>query len=292
MRYFRAVAEELHFGRAAEQLAIAQSAVSQQVRRLERELGVDLFDRTTRTVTLTTAGFRFLPHAHRILDAAEQARVDLDDLRHERNRTVRLGTSTGLGGRLEVILRSFAQQAPAASLELVSLTLATRLRHVASGDLDAALFHGELPEGSSLNAIPVWDDRLVVALPDAHPVGGGTGAVALADLADFPLRIASRRRNPVLHDLIVDSCAATGFVPIMGPNFSTDQDTLAAIASGPPSWTVYFAAQAGQLRNPGIVFRPIRAPAPYLTARLALRRSKPTGELRALVAACLNSPTI
>jgi DNA-binding transcriptional LysR family regulator len=284
LRYFVVVAEELHFGRAAERLHIVASAVSQQVRRLEHELGVALFERTTRTVALTDDGRALLPHARRVLDGAAAVRIAADALRGDRAATVRLGTSTGLAGRLEAILTGFAERAPLARLELVTAPADERVRMLRGGALDAALLRAPGPD-PTLDLLALWDDPLVVALPAAHPLAAGP-AVEVAALRGLPLRLADRARNPPLHELVLRSCRAAGFEPTPGPAFTTDQDTLAAIGFGDPCWTVYYASQADRLAAPQVAFRPLTGPAPVMPTALALRREPPREQVRALIDAC------
>jgi DNA-binding transcriptional LysR family regulator len=284
LRYFVAVAEELHFGRAAERLHIVQPAVSQQVRRLERELGLDLFDRTTRTVTLTGAGQAFLPHARAVLRAEQSALSAMAALRTHQDAALRLGTSVGLGTRLDAVLTLLAERAPQLVVELVSAPVTTRLRRVRDGDLDAAFVRG-VPHSPGLELVPVWTEVLVAALPAKHPLAD-LPAVPLAALASLPLRISPQQANPVLVDTVIAACRAAGFEPILGPAFTTDQDTLAAIAAGAPSWTVYYAAQAEIQPGPRIVFRPFTDPAPTIQTYLATRPDLPSGRLGTLLKVC------
>ncbi|GAA0453318.1 LysR family transcriptional regulator [Streptomyces sp. NPDC046215] len=284
LRYFLTVAEELHFGRAAERLHIVQSAVSQQIRRLERELDAELFDRTTRSVRLTEAGRRLLPHAREVLAARSRALAAIDDLRAERAGTLRLGTSSGLGARLDTILAAFARLAPRAELELVTGTTDDRLKRVRSGELDATLLRGERSE-PGLELLPLWRDPLMVALPARHDLAV-RGVIDMADLAGLPLRLSAPSRNPALHELVTRSCRAAGFEPEFGAEFTTAQDTLAGIGFGKPAWTVFYAPHADQLPVPGVVFRPLREPAPTMRAYLAVRPDPPRAELRALIEAC------
>ncbi|RJO70624.1 LysR family transcriptional regulator [Nocardia panacis] len=284
LQYFLVVAGELHFGRAAERLHIVQSAVSQQVNRLERELGVTLFERTTRTVRLTEAGRRLQPHAEQVLNAVTQARQAVEDLRIERTGTIRLGTSTGLGTRLEKLLVEFARLAPDAHLELANADADERIKRVRSGELDAAVLRGPRDE-SDLELLPLWSDALVAAIPARHDLAV-LREIDLARLAELPLRLVARSHNPALYDLVIGCCRQAGFEPVLGPEFTTDQDTLAAVGFGQPSWTVYYATMAVRLTFPGVVFRPLRNPEPVMPSFLAVRPNPPRAELRALLSAC------
>ncbi|MCX4546300.1 LysR family transcriptional regulator [Streptomyces sp. NBC_01565] len=281
VRYFAAVAEELHFGRAAERLHIGQPTVSQQIRRLEREFGSELFDRTTRTVTLTHAGQAFLPYARALLDAERAASEAMTGLRTGQDATLRLGTSAGLGRRLERMLCDLVERAPELLVELVSVPLATRLRRVRDGELDAALVRGA-ESRPGLEVLPLWEEELVAALPGCHPLAA-EAEVAPADLAGLPLRIATHEANPPLVDAVTAACRAAGFEPLLGPPFTNDQDTLAAIAAGRPAWTVYYAAQAEVQPAPGVAFRPFTAPAPTVATSLAVRPGPPSRKLAALL---------
>jgi len=289
LHYFLTVADELHFGRAAERLHVVQSAVSQQLHRLERELGVRLFDRTTRTVRLTEAGQRLLPHARDVLDAATRAQTSIEELRTERSATLRLGTSSGLGARLEAILAEFTRLAPKAQVELVTATTQERIKRVRSGELDATILRGSPPE-PGLELLPLWQDRLLVAVPAGHHLAQQE-AIDVADLAPLPLRLASRRRNPALHDLVLRCCREAGFEPTLGPEFTNAQDTLATIGFDTPSWTVFYEPHAKQLPNPGVTFRPMRNPSPTMPTYLAVRPDPPRSELRALIEACHAPPS-
>src|SRR4051794_7945524 len=141
LQYFVTLAEELHFGRAADRLHIVQPAVSQQLRRLEDELGVALVERSTRRVSLTDAGQKFLPEARAVLAAAQRARDAVARPAADRT-TLRLGTSTGLGERLPRLLAEFDRFAAGATIELVRVAAAERIRQVVDGALDAALLRG------------------------------------------------------------------------------------------------------------------------------------------------------
>ncbi|MEV7213273.1 LysR family transcriptional regulator [Kitasatospora cineracea] len=298
LRCFVAVAEELHFGRAAERLLLGQPAVSQQVRRLERELRVELFDRSPRHVRLTPAGERFLPAARNVLAAEDAARALAADLAAPT--VLRLGTVTGLGERLDDILDAYRRQAPTVRIELDALPVRERLARLADGRLDAAFVRGTVPsqhqtqaqtqpqsQPPDLRYLPLWQDELVIALPAGHPLADRP-EIDLTDLADLPLLLTERRNHPTLVDLVMGACAAAGFRPLLGPPHSTLQNTLASIGTGAPMWTVVYAANARMTNTRRIAFRPSRTPL-ALPVSLAVRRSTPLPRL--LLAACRNPTT-
>jgi DNA-binding transcriptional LysR family regulator len=283
LRYFVTVAEELHFGRAAQRLHIVQAAVSQQIRRLERELGVDLFDRSPRTVRLTTAGQLFLAEARAVLAAESRAKARIAELVATRSTVLRLGTSNGLGEHLDRVLGKLTELLPRVSVELVSAATQAKLDQVRAHALDATFVRG-VAESPELRLIPLWQDRLVAALPIDHPPAGAE-AFDLAGLARLPLRLAERTRNAPLHDLVVASCRAAGFDPVFGPPSSSLQDTLALIGSGAGAWTVVYEAHARQLVAPRVAFR-ATAPPIMMDTFLAVSETNPPWCLDELLRAC------
>lgn len=284
LHYFVTLAEELHFGRAADRLHIVQPAVSQQLRRLEGELGVTLVERSTRRVALTADGERFLPEARAVLAAARRAR-DAVARPGADHAELRLGTSTGLGERLPRLLAEYTRRTDGRAVELVRVPAPRRLREVADGTLDAALVRGTAGH-PGLRIEPVWEDTVTVALPARHPLAAAE-RVALADLRELPVRLPPREANPPLVDLVTGACRAAGFEPRLAPAMD-DQDMLAAIATGPPTWTVYYAAQAAALAGLGgvVAFREPSGPPLRMPTVLAMPASGRHPGLDPLLAAC------
>lgn len=276
LAYFVAVAEERGFGRAAERLHIVQPAVSQQIRRLERELGVRLFDRSPRHVRLTEAGERLLPEARSVLAAVDRTRRAAAELASAEE--LRLGTSQGLGERLDQGLERLDSRV---RVRLVSMPLAARLDAVRSGELDATFVRITTAE-TGLEVIPLWAEPLTAAIPATHPLAGRQ-EVCLAQLAALPLRMAPRSANPPFHDLLTRACAEAGFEPSPGPPLTSLQDALAEIGTGPPSWTVVYAAAAELTSVRRVAFRPITG----LSAQtgLAVPPGAPSAPVRYLLAA-------
>ncbi|WP_253772844.1 LysR family transcriptional regulator [Goodfellowiella coeruleoviolacea] len=283
LRYFVTVAEELHFARAAQRLHIVPAAVSQQIRRLERELGVDLFDRSPRTVRLTEAGQLFLPEARAVLAAAGRARAKIAALVSTRSTVLRLGTSYGLGEHLDRVLDKLTKLAPRVGVELVSGPTQSRLDQVRARTLDATFVRG-VTESAELRLIPLWQDRITVALPASHPLAEAA-EVELADLAGMSVRLVDRARNAPLHDLVVGACRAAGFDPVFGPPFTTLQDTLAMVGASKDTWTVLYESQAGRVPTPRVAFRATATPI-SMTTLLAVSETNPPWCLDALLRAC------
>lgn len=276
VRYFLAVAESRHFGRAAEQLHVVQPAVSQQISRLERELGVRLLDRDTRNVSLTAEGTAFLEHAREILAAVERAAAAASEARRV-GRVLRVGTGSGLGDLLGGVLTELSGTHPDLSIELTRLKEPERLRELASGRLGAAVIRrsfADLPSGLSLHQIVT--ESLVAALSAALTTPARR-TVRLSELAAVPARLPSREDNPVLAAAI-DLAGQRAGVCVRRLPHGTDDDMLALIGASPPSWTVFYPAKAKTLARTaplGVAFRRITSPQVTITTSLAIRDDSP-----------------
>jgi DNA-binding transcriptional LysR family regulator len=281
LRYFVAVADAGTFVHAAERLHIGQPAVSQQVGRLERELGVRLFERTTRHVRLTPAGERLLSEARAVLAAADRLRTVAAEAVIDPGAVLRLGTSHGLGDRLYQVLDELASVAPDLSVRLVRARQEDRIAAVRAGELDAA-FVRVLESAQGVELVPVWREPLVVALPERHPLAA-RDTIRIDQLGELPLRLAPARNNPPFHRLITTALRDAGVDPPAGPLFTTLQDTLAEIGTGLPSWTVFYhRAELPAVRR--VALRPLEGLTVLVS--LAAPPGAPSPQVRQLLRAC------
>ncbi|HVV13643.1 LysR family transcriptional regulator [Amycolatopsis sp.] len=232
LRYFVTVAEELHFGRAAARLHIAQPAVSQQIARLERELGVRLLDRSPRRVRLTGAGRRVLDAARETLAAAENVRL----VAGKTTGTVRIGSAGGLTTRLERAIDALREHQPGFEVILVDLPVTARLDALRRGELDLAVARA-VRRAPGVRVRPAWSEPLLAVVSARHPAAE-RDAVALATMAASALRFPARECDPPLHDAVEDAFREAGVTPRLGRPTGTTQDTIVEVGSDQESWTL------------------------------------------------------
>jgi len=267
---FVAVADELHFGRAAEHLGVVQPAVSQLVRRLERELGVVLFERSSHRVVLTGAGAELLPAARRALSARDELAAAAPALVGGRQGELRIGTSEGISAKLNMLLARFAEERPNASIRLEAMHTPAKLRALRDGDLDIAFVRAPL-DTTGLRIVELWSEALVAVLPTRHPLAARE-TIPLAALSSLPLMLGLRSKNPGMHDQLLALCRRCGLNPRLGRELDSMQEALATISTG-AAWTLLTATNAPQ-HTPGVTVRALAETNAHTTVALAWR---PTG---------------
>lgn len=232
LEVFSALADELHFGRAALKLRVSQSALSQQLQKLENDLGVQLVIRTSREITLTEAGALLLEPARQTLVSADRVTSLIEDFKAGRTGRVVIGSlGAGLNGPLPAIIRRFNELLPGSVVELFhSRESASQERAVLTGEYDAAVVRRVANE-RSIESLRLLDETFIVYLPDTHPLAGRQ-VVSLADLASEVFVFWHRRLGATFYDLIVDGCRARGFEPTVHSLGDTLEAQLALVAAG------------------------------------------------------------
>jgi DNA-binding transcriptional LysR family regulator len=286
LRYFLAVAEELNFSRAAARVYLSQPALSQQIRKLEDELGVELFRRTRRQVELTEPG-------RMLLDGTQQALVQID----QSVRTLR-EMSGAESSRLKVgfpeyvnhtplasILQDFQRRSPGVELEQHELlTLQQTLQQIGElkrGSLDLGFLL--LPvEEETLELEHVLRIELIAALPEEHPLAERE-EIPMRELEEEPLILFSRKFHPGCYDYVVGCCKTAGFRP------NIVQRNEPQLYSGATTYRMV-ASRAGigivvpPMNSPvgvsGVVFRPLTGPTPALNLAAAWRQDNPSRNLQ------------
>lgn len=278
LRYFVAIAEELHFGRAAQRLHMAQQPLSRQIRDLEAELGVLLLRRTKRTVRLTEAGKAFLSEAKKTLQQAQQA-VQLAQQVH-RGEVGQLAvgyTGPALNTLLPKAVRLFKHRHPQIALSLVRLQTNEQMEALRTGEIQVGLLHPPIAD-DSLSLEVVHQERLVAVLPDSHPLAqsgqahsnqahSGQASISIQALAQEPFILYPRQVGPVLYDRILGLCQQAGFSPNIVQEVMPQQTILGLVAAEVGISLLHASACAAAPAS--VVFRELLEPTPELALALA-----------------------
>ena len=265
LRSFVVLADTLHFRRAAERLHLSQPTLSQQIRRLERQLGVSLLDRSSRRVALTEAGAAVLEHAR----AAVAATAAVDAIAREhavgRRGELRLGFSPGVHYLAQGLL---AELGPSVRVRARQDNTGVLTELVARGELELALGFCPAPR-QGVEAEPVAEEPALVAVREDHPVAR-RGSVALADLARDTFALVDAAGGPGYNDAVVERCRAAGFEPRTAPDPHGPLAWETAVRSGRCVGLTTRSAAAGTTR--GVRLVPVR---PRVTFPITLLRSGP-----------------
>jgi DNA-binding transcriptional LysR family regulator len=269
LRYFIAVAEVLHFGRAAQRLHISQPPLSRQIQSLEEELGVVLFHRTRRAVRLTEPGLKFLDEARRTLLQAE--------------RSIEVARRAGRGelGKLEIgfapvsdmailpkVLGAFRQRTPDVEIRLHYLNTPEQLQALREGTIDVGLLR--MPaDAEGIVVETILREPIVVAMPKGHRLCK-RAAIPLKALADEPYVMFPRNYAPRFYDFILSICRDAGVSIQVVIEAVSIHNNLSLIAGG--MGVSLLPESVGELRRSGVVLRPLADAAPQVETGIAHRR--------------------
>ncbi|MCW2582772.1 MAG: LysR family transcriptional regulator [Klenkia sp.] len=282
LQAFVAVAEELHFGRAAQRLHMAQPPLSSRVRRMERELGLLLFDRSTRSCRLTDAGERLLPSARKALQGVDAVGETAAAIAAGELGRVRIGFAGASSQRSLPLLTSAVRRAhPGIELVLRSQTYVfTAFDMLASGELDLAFVR--LPIGrQGLSHRVVEIEQLLCALPEGHRLAEQE-TVSLIDLVDDDFVGLPTDQGSMLQARMVSACVQAGFRPRVVQRAPDSSTVLALVAAGAGVTVTLSSVRPAQ--TVGLVYRPLHdLPDDRMQAALAWRTDDDSPSLRAVL---------
>lgn len=254
---FIAVAEELHFGRAAERLHMTQPPLSRQIQQLESELGVHLIDRTTRSVTLTPAGVAFLPDARRILQLAEGAALNVKRVPAGDLGTVVIGfTAASAHPLLPRLFDAARQQMPDVKLDLREMVTAAQIEALMTGELDLGMARPPLKR-PGLVSRPLLHEQLIAALPAAHPLVEVRRQLTLSDLDGQDMVMYSPVQARYFNELLISTFTIAGATPRYVQYVTQVHTMLVLVRSG--IGIALVPASTATLHPEGVVFRSIGA---------------------------------
>jgi len=252
---FVAVAEELHFGRAAARVHMAQSPLSQAIRRLEDNLGVALFARTKRAVALTPAGEVFLRQARAMLRAEDATVAMVKQAQASGSGRLAIGFVGNVAyGIVPRLLREFRRDHPAVHVDLAEMLTREQLGGLMAGQLDVAIVRLPVQQDTGMSIRVIGVDRFMLAMPARHRLAG-LPRVALGQLAREPFIAYSSERVPVLHSAGTALCMDEGFYPNIVCQVWQASSILSFVAAG--VGVALVPSDLGVFEHAGVVFKPL-----------------------------------
>jgi len=281
--YFREVARQLHFRKAAEILAIAQPALSRQIAQLEGALGVRLLNRSSRKVELTPAGQALLTRTEPVLSALQQIPSDLKAVVEGRVGRLRVAfTGLAMATVLPDLLRGFHRQFPGIRLELNESPTAAQLAALQAGEIDCGFFHPDAPS-PGIDTILLLRENNGVLLPSDHPLAGRR-TVRLQDLGDTPFVLFPRANNPGFYDRVLASFAASGVAPRIAEEVWPRSNGVGLVRAGVGA--TFVSPSEAHLLPEKVIFKRLTGPSPTSSLVVGWRREPaPSPALAAFLAA-------
>jgi len=277
LRCFLAVAEELHFARAAEKLHIEQSPLSRAIKDLEEELGVALFVRTTRSTRLTRAGKLFLEHVRRVFTALQQARDAVQAAVQGFHGQLRVVLSDGITpARLPALLALCRQEEPEVEIRFSEVPLAQQIKGL-QDDLYDVGFALSNEVGDGITALPVWNDPLMVAVPARHPVMTYK-RIPLEELLRYPLVLADSQACEGHAKHVERVLRRVEMEPLIAERVASCDLMMALVSAG---FALGLAGKShiATSRESDVVARPLALRVPPLTTYLLRPEGQPSDVL-------------
>ncbi|MBE7380454.1 MAG: LysR family transcriptional regulator [Leptolyngbya sp. SIO1E4] len=267
LRYFVTVAEELHFGRAAHRLHMAQQPLSRQIRNLEDELGVQLLHRTKRTVRLTEAGEAFFQEAQKTLAQATHAVTVAQQVSRGETGQLQVGfTGPILNCALPAIVRQFRGRFPDIHLKLIRLSTNEQVKALLAEELHVGLLHPPI-DTVRLSQQVIYREPLMALLPDMHPLAqDAPEPISVKNFANEPFILFPRQVGPVLYDSIISFCRQAGFSPTIIQEAFPQQTILGLVATGLGISLIHASIQ--QIHQQGVTVRPLIEATPILESAM------------------------
>ena len=274
LRCFMAVAEELHFARAAERLHIEQSPLSRAIKELEEDLGEQLFVRTSRSTRLTRAGKLFLEHVPRVFTALQQARDSVKAAANGFHRQLRIALSDGITpSRLPALLALCREEEPEVEIRFFEVPLSQQIKGLNDDLYDLGFAQSE-EVGDGITALPVWSDPLMVAVPARHSLLIHK-RIPLEELMRFPLVVCDAPACEGHARQVERVLRRSSMEPLIAERVASS-DLMMALVSAGLAVGLSGASHIATSREPGVVARPLAGRSPVLTTYLLYPAGEPS----------------